>query len=113
MVARDADLQDPPDLLPEMVALYRQGFDVVSARRVGREGEGRFNRATAAVFYALTRHAVDERLWSGPPYAAGPRLRPGYRLATYAPVFPAGGISSSGPAFLSSRPPVPYGPSRV
>lgn len=58
----DADLQDPPGLLPEMVALYRQGFDVVSARRVGRDGEGLFKRGTAALFYALMRRAVDERL---------------------------------------------------
>lgn len=62
VVVMDADLQDPPELLPEMVALYRQGFDVVSARRIGREGEGPFKRGTAALFYALMRRAVDERL---------------------------------------------------
>jgi dolichol-phosphate mannosyltransferase len=45
-----------------MLALYRQGFDVVSAQRVGREGEGAFKRGTAALFYALMRQAVDERL---------------------------------------------------
>jgi polyisoprenyl-phosphate glycosyltransferase len=62
VVVMDADLQDPPELLPEMVALYRQGFDVVSAQRVGREGEGLFKRGTAALFYGLMRRAVDERL---------------------------------------------------
>ena len=62
VVVMDADLQDPPGLLPEMVTLYRQGFDVVSAQRVGREGEGPFKRGTAALFYALMRRAVDERL---------------------------------------------------
>ena len=62
VVVMDADLQDPPELLPEMVALYRQGFDVVSARRVGREGEGVFKRGTASLFYALMRAAVDERI---------------------------------------------------
>jgi glycosyltransferase involved in cell wall biosynthesis len=62
VVVMDADLQDPPGLLPEMVALFEQGFDVVSARRVGREGEGLFKRGTAALFYALMRRAVDERL---------------------------------------------------
>ena len=61
-VVMDADLQDPPELLPEMVALYRLGFDIVSARRIGREGEGPFKRGTAALFYALMRRAVDERL---------------------------------------------------
>ncbi len=62
VVVMDADLQDPPDLLPQMVALYRMGFDVVSAQRVGREGESRFKRGTAAIFYGLMRRAVDERL---------------------------------------------------
>jgi len=62
VVVMDADLQDPPDLLPQMVSLYRMGFDVVSAQRVEREGESRFKRGTAALFYGLMRKAVDERL---------------------------------------------------
>src|SRR5208282_4344133 len=62
VVVMDADLQDPPELLPEMVALFEQGFDVVSAQRVGRDGEGPFKQWTAALFYRLMRRAVDERL---------------------------------------------------
>lgn len=62
VVVMDADLQDPPELLPEMLVLYRQGYDVVSAQRVSREGEGLFKRATAALFYGLMRRAVDSRL---------------------------------------------------
>ena len=62
VVVMDADLQDPPELLPEMVAHYQRGFDVVSAQRIGREGEGPFKRGTATLFYALMRRAVDERL---------------------------------------------------
>jgi polyisoprenyl-phosphate glycosyltransferase len=62
VVVMDADLQDPPEILPEMVALYRQGYDVVSAQRVARDGDGPFKRATAALFYWLMRKAVDERL---------------------------------------------------
>jgi dolichol-phosphate mannosyltransferase len=62
VVVMDADLQDPPELLPEMVARFGQGFDVVSAQRVGRDGEGAFKRGTAALFYGLMRRAVDERL---------------------------------------------------
>jgi glycosyltransferase involved in cell wall biosynthesis len=58
----DADLQDPPELLPEMVSRFEQGFDVVSAQRVERRGEGPFKRATAALFYGLMRRAVDPRL---------------------------------------------------
>jgi polyisoprenyl-phosphate glycosyltransferase len=64
VVVMDSDLQDPPELLLEMVELYKQGFDVVSAQRVAREGESLFKRVTAAVFYALMRRAVDERLQS-------------------------------------------------
>ena len=62
VVVMDADLQDPPGLLPEMFARFEQGFDVVSAQRVGRDGEGPFKRGSAALFYALMRKAVDERL---------------------------------------------------
>lgn len=62
VVVMDADLQDPPELLPEMLAHFEQGFDVVSAQRVGRDGEGTFKRLTADLFYRLMRRAVDERL---------------------------------------------------
>jgi polyisoprenyl-phosphate glycosyltransferase len=62
VVVMDADLQDPPELLPQMVARFEQGFDVVSAQRVERQGEGLFKRATAALFYGLMRRAVDRRL---------------------------------------------------
>jgi dolichol-phosphate mannosyltransferase len=62
VVVMDADLQDPPTLLPEMVARFEQGFDVVSAQRVGREKESLFKRVTASLFYSLMRRAVDERL---------------------------------------------------
>ncbi len=62
VVVMDADLQDPPELLPEMVSLFEQGFDVVSAQRIEREGEGLFKRATASLFYRLMQRAIDERL---------------------------------------------------
>jgi dolichol-phosphate mannosyltransferase len=61
IVVMDADLQDPPELLAEMLTLYRQGFDVVSPQRVARD-EGLFKRGAANVFYALMRRAVSERL---------------------------------------------------
>lgn len=61
VVVMDADLQDPPELLPDMLALYRQGFDVVSPQRVKRD-EGVLKRLTAALFYELMRRAVDSRL---------------------------------------------------
>ncbi|MEQ8821592.1 MAG: glycosyltransferase [Sumerlaeia bacterium] len=51
----DADLQDPPELLPRMIAKMNEGFDVVYAVRTERAGESAFKRATAALFYRLLR----------------------------------------------------------
>jgi glycosyltransferase involved in cell wall biosynthesis len=58
----DADLQDPPELLPEMLRLMRQGFDVVSAQRRARPGDGFWKRSTAAGFYWFMRHFIEQRL---------------------------------------------------
>jgi dolichol-phosphate mannosyltransferase len=60
----DADLQDPPELLPGMMDLIEQGYDVVSARRMTRSGEGKLKLLTARMFYWLMRKMVDERLQS-------------------------------------------------
>lgn len=51
----DADLQDPPELLPEMLARADEGYEVVYAVRTAREGEGAFKKATAHLFYRLMR----------------------------------------------------------
>ena len=59
VVVMDADLQDPPEILPDMVRLFRQGYDIVSAQRISREGDGIFKRATAAIFYKVMRSAFD------------------------------------------------------
>ncbi len=64
VVVMDADLQDPPELIPKMLSLYEQGYDVVSAQRVERTGESLFKRVTASLFYSLMKRAVDERLVS-------------------------------------------------
>jgi glycosyltransferase involved in cell wall biosynthesis len=58
VVVMDADLQDPPDVVREMLARWREGFDVVYAVRTRREGDGLFKRLTAAVFYRLMRLMV-------------------------------------------------------
>jgi polyisoprenyl-phosphate glycosyltransferase len=55
----DADLQDPPELLPEMMKLVDQGADVVYGRRRQREGDSLFKRATAAAFYRLIGRMTD------------------------------------------------------
>jgi len=52
-VILDADLQDPPSLLPAMVEKWRQGADVVLARRAERHGEGWVKRMSAAAFYRV------------------------------------------------------------
>jgi polyisoprenyl-phosphate glycosyltransferase len=53
VVMMDADLQDPPELIPEMLEHWRAGTDVVYAVRRRREGETRFKLATARWFYKL------------------------------------------------------------
>ncbi len=58
----DADLQDPPDLLPRMLELFQEGYDVVSPQRQSRRGDSFFKRRTATLFYWLMRHMVDKRL---------------------------------------------------
>jgi dolichol-phosphate mannosyltransferase len=58
----DGDLQDPPELLPEMLGLMRQGYDVVSAQRQARPGDGIWKCSTAAAFYWLMRRFIDRRL---------------------------------------------------
>ena len=49
----DADLQDPPEIVPKMVALWRAGVDVAYGMRSEREGETAFKRWTAGAFYRL------------------------------------------------------------
>ncbi len=58
VVLIDADLQDPPEAIPEMLEKYRQGYDVVYARRVERRGETWFKKVTAWAFYRLMRVLV-------------------------------------------------------
>lgn len=53
VVVIDADLQDPPEAIPEMLERWRGGADVVYGVRAGREGETAFKRWTAKVFYRL------------------------------------------------------------
>lgn len=53
VVIIDADLQDPPELIPEMVEKIESGFDVVYAKRKARKGESVLKKATAKWFYRL------------------------------------------------------------
>ncbi len=58
----DADLQDPPELIPEMLKLWEQGYEVVYAKRKRRKGESIFKRATARLFYRLLDKLSDTRI---------------------------------------------------
>lgn len=53
VVVIDADLQDPPEMIPDFIAAWRQGFDIVYAVRTEREGETWLKKTTAAAFYRL------------------------------------------------------------
>jgi glycosyltransferase involved in cell wall biosynthesis len=55
----DADLQDPPELLPQMLALMDQGADVVYAQRRSRPGDELFKRMACAVFYRILSRLSD------------------------------------------------------
>ena len=53
VVVIDADLQDPPELIPTFIAHWREGYDVVYGTRATRAGETRFKMATASAFYRV------------------------------------------------------------
>jgi glycosyltransferase involved in cell wall biosynthesis len=55
VVIIDGDLQDPPEVIPEMVARWREGFEVVYGQREEREGETWFKLLTAKAFYRILR----------------------------------------------------------
>jgi glycosyltransferase involved in cell wall biosynthesis len=62
VVLIDADLQDPPEVILEMVPKWREGFDVVYAQRRQREGESQFKLLTAKIFYRLLRKMTDANI---------------------------------------------------
>ena len=55
IILTDADLQDPPEIYPEMIAKWREGYEVVYGVRASRVGETWFKLFTAKVFYRLIR----------------------------------------------------------
>lgn len=59
VVIIDADLQDPPELIPEMFEKWREGYEVIYAVRADRQGESRFKLWTASAFYRLLRAITD------------------------------------------------------
>jgi glycosyltransferase involved in cell wall biosynthesis len=55
----DADLQDPPELIPTLISYWRQGYEVVLAKRVDRSSDGYLKRKTAEQFYRLHNRISD------------------------------------------------------
>jgi glycosyltransferase involved in cell wall biosynthesis len=62
IVIIDADLQDPPEVISEMIAKWREGYEVVYAVRGEREGESWFKLATASIFYRLIYRITDVKI---------------------------------------------------
>ena len=89
VIVMDADLQDPPEVIAEMVSKWRDGFDVVYGVRRSRAGETLFKKVTAKLFYRLLRamlgieipvDAGDFRLMSRPVVLALRALRERHRF---------------------------------
>jgi dolichol-phosphate mannosyltransferase len=59
VIIMDADLQDPPEVIADLVAKWREGYEVVYAVRGERVGESWFKKATAAFFYRLINRITD------------------------------------------------------
>ena len=62
VVIIDADLQDPPELIEDMVRLWHQGFDIIYGRRLSRDGETFLKKATAAAFYRILNRSSQTKL---------------------------------------------------
>lgn len=62
VIVIDADLQDPPEIILEMIAKWKLGFEVVYGKRVSRKGETWFKKLTARTFYRILNKLTDVRI---------------------------------------------------
>jgi glycosyltransferase involved in cell wall biosynthesis len=62
IVILDADLQDPPEVIPDLIERWKEGYEVVYAVRAEREGESFFKKITASVFYRLIYRITDVKI---------------------------------------------------
>lgn len=58
-VIMDADLQDPPELIPEMIGWWEKGYDDISAKRRSRAGESFFKKWSSHAFYRILQHLTN------------------------------------------------------
>jgi len=81
VVIIDADLQDPPELILEMVEKWHEGFEVVYAQREDREGETWFKKTTAALYYRILQgiSSVEIPVDTGDFRLMGPRAVEAFR----------------------------------
>lgn len=62
VIPMDVDLQDPPELIPQMVALWREGYDMVLAKRADRSTDSYMKRTTSSLFYKLITRMSDTKI---------------------------------------------------
>src|SRR5690554_3707133 len=62
IVIIDADLQDPPEVIPQMLQKWREGFDVVYGKRLKRQGETFFKKVTAFAFYRIIGSLTNDNI---------------------------------------------------
>ncbi len=62
VIVLDADLQDPPELIPTLIAKWREGYEVVYAQRTARQREGAAKRMFAYLFYRVLRLLTNEEI---------------------------------------------------
>lgn len=81
VVIIDGDLQDPPEVIPEMIEKWREGYQVVYGQRGRREGETIFKRATSAGFYRMLRRLahIEIPLDTGDFRLVGPKALEAFR----------------------------------
>lgn len=56
VVVMDADLQDPPEVIPQMIKKWNEGYEIVYGKRMQRDGETFFKKITAKMFYRTFKH---------------------------------------------------------
>jgi len=59
IIVIDADLQDPPEIILEMIKKWKEGFDVIYGQRLERQGESFFKKTTAKIYYRVLKYMSD------------------------------------------------------
>lgn len=65
VITMDGDLQHPPEIIPELVSLYQQGYDIVNTLRTDTDGVGRMKKTTSKLFYKILNRLSEIHLDSG------------------------------------------------